>query len=109
MSSTRAVEVSRISGFVGGVDELQILRDELEIDQPAGGVFEVPALVLALLLRDRLPHLDDVAGDRRRHRAGRHSTARITSSTRAANAGGAETTRARVSAMCSQVQASLSW
>ena len=39
---------------------------------------------------------------------GRHSTARITASTRAANCGEAETTRARVSAMCSQVHASLS-
>ena len=40
---------------------------------------------------------------------GRHSTSRMTFSTRAAKAGGPETTRARVSAMCSQVQASFSW
>ena len=39
---------------------------------------------------------------------GRHSTARITASTRAAKPGAADTTRARVSAMCSQVQASFS-
>ena len=38
----------------------------------------------------------------------RHSTSRITFSTRAANAGEPETTRARVSARCSQVQASFS-
>ena len=50
--------------MLGGVHELQILRDELEIDQPAGGVFQVPALVVALLGRDRAAHLDDVARDR---------------------------------------------
>ena len=87
--------------------ELQILRDEFEVDQPARGIFEIPPVALALLLGDRLPHLDDIGGDS----AGvalRHSTSRITASTRAANAGGAETTRARVNAMCSQVQASVS-
>ena len=88
--------------------ELQILRDELDVDQPAGDIFEVPALALALLGRDRLAHLDDVAGDHRG--VARRGTARrgSTLSTRAANAGEAETTRARVSAMCSQVQASFS-
>ena len=30
-------------GHRRGVHELQILRDELDIDQPAGGIFEVPA------------------------------------------------------------------
>ncbi len=41
---------------------------------------------------------------------GVHSTSRITASTAAASAGEeAEATRARVSAMCSQVQASLRW
>ena len=39
---------------------------------------------------------------------GRRRTSRMTSSTRASNAGDADTTRARVSAMCSQVQASVS-
>ena len=39
----------------------------------------------------------------------RQSTARMTASTRAAKVGGPDNTRARVSAMCSQVQASLSW
>ena len=48
------------------VNELEILRDELQIDQPAGGIFEVPARVLALLLGDRLPHLDHIRRHRRR-------------------------------------------
>ena len=39
----------------------------------------------------------------------RLSTARITVSTRAAKSGVLDTTRARVSAMCSQVQASVFW
>ena len=40
---------------------------------------------------------------------GRVSTSRMTLSIRARNSGDAEITRARVSAMCSQVQASRSW
>ena len=45
------------------MNELQILRDELDIDQPAGGIFEVPAIAVALFLGDRRTHFDDVAGD----------------------------------------------
>ena len=97
-----------MSGISVRVHELQILRDEFDVDQPAGGIFEVPALAVALLLGDRAAHLDHVAGDQLRDRAGARSTSRMTSSTRAANAGEADTTRARVSAMCSQVQASVS-
>ena len=70
LSSTRAVEVSRISGRCGGVNELQILRDELDIDQPAGDVFEVPAVAVALLGRDRAG-----ASRPRRRRPPRHRAA----------------------------------
>ena len=35
----------------GGVHELQILRDELDVDEGAGGVFEVPRIGVALFLR----------------------------------------------------------
>ena len=53
-----------------GVHKLQILRDELDVDQPAGGVFEVPAIVVALLLGNGAAHLDHVDSDlRRRTRA----------------------------------------
>ena len=52
-----------MSGVVGGVNQLQILRDELDIDQPAGHVFEIPSLAVAFLGRDRLAHFDDVGGD----------------------------------------------
>ena len=50
-------------GLVGGVDQLQILRDEIDIDQAAGGVFQIPDVVLALLQRDGAAHVGDVAGD----------------------------------------------
>ena len=54
----------------GGMDELQVLRDEFEIDQAAGDVFQIPAVGVALLDRDRAAHLDHVAGDLLRRRAG---------------------------------------
>ena len=72
---------------LGGMNELQILRDELDVDQAAGDVFEIPAIALALLARDRLAHLDHVGGRPPAASRGRHSTARITLSTRAANSG----------------------
>ena len=72
--------------MLGGVDQLQILRDEFEIDQAAGDVLQVPALAVALLGGDRAAHLDDVAGHVSASR-GRHSTSRMTFSTRAAKAG----------------------
>src|SRR6476659_8799322 len=46
-----------------GVHELQILRDELEIDQPTRDVFQVPAFALALFGRDCSPHLHHIARD----------------------------------------------
>ena len=65
----RLVEHARGRGIenvrlLGRMHELQILRDEFEVDQPAGDVFQVPALLVALLGRDRGAHLHDVAGDR---------------------------------------------
>ena len=50
------------SGFFRSVNELQVLRDEIDVDEPAGGELEVPDVVLALLLRDRPAHIGDVAG-----------------------------------------------
>src|SRR4029077_1416883 len=44
--------------------QLQILGDEFNIDQPAGGVFEVPWIGIALLFGDGAAHIDDVAGGR---------------------------------------------
>ena len=98
-----------MSGVSRGVNELQILRDEFDIDQPAGGIFQIPAVGVALLVGDGAAHLDHVAGDhaRRRAAAAEHVADRRPRHARA-KSGGAETTRARVSAMCSQVQASLS-
>ena len=48
------------------VRELQILRDEFDIDQAAGGVFEVPALAIALFFGDRGAHLHHVARNQSR-------------------------------------------
>ena len=87
------------------MNELQILRDELDIDHAAGGIFQIPDIVLAFFLRDRAAHLGDVAGDDRGIAWPRQHLAddRLDLGR---NSGDAEITRARVSAMCSQVQAS---
>jgi len=45
------------------VDKLEILRDELDIDHSAGGVLQVPDIVLALFLSDSAAHFQHVAGD----------------------------------------------
>ncbi len=45
------------------MNELQILRNELDIDQPASHVFEVPPIAVAFLLGNGRPHFDYVAGD----------------------------------------------
>ena len=50
-------------GHRRGVHELQILGDELDIDECAGRVFEVPGIGVALLRGDRGAHLDHVLGD----------------------------------------------
>ena len=47
------------------VHQLQILRDELDIDQSADSVFEVPALAVAFFLGDGAAHFHHVAGDLR--------------------------------------------
>ena len=100
----RRVDVENIR-LVGGVNELEILRDEIDIDHAAGGMFQIPDVGLALLQRNRPAHFRDIVGDAAGSR-GRVSTARMTFSIRARNSGDAEITRARVSAMCSHVQAS---
>ena len=38
--------------MLGGVNELQMLRDKLKIDEPAGRIFQVPATAFALFLRN---------------------------------------------------------
>ena len=94
-------------GLVGGVNQLEILRDEVDIDHAAGGIFQVPDVVLALLQRDGAAHVRDIAGDAGAVARPRQHGANDAFD-RARNSGGAEITRARVSAMCSQVQASRS-
>jgi hypothetical protein len=48
------------------VDELQILRDELDIDQASGDVFEIPPIAIASLRRDGVAHFKDIGGDHAR-------------------------------------------
>ena len=50
------------AGLVGGVDELQILRDEVDIDHAARRIFEIPDVVLALFLRNGAAHVGDIGG-----------------------------------------------
>ena len=40
--------------------ELEILREEFEVDEAARGIFQIPARVLAHLLGDSLPHIRHV-------------------------------------------------
>jgi len=49
------------------VSELQILRDELDVDQTnRRRIFRSQRLSSPFFLRDRAAHLDDIAGDRPR-------------------------------------------
>ncbi len=89
--------------------QLQILRDEFKIDQTAGGIFRNPTGLLSpFSLAMAVAHLDHVAGDLLGVARGAAVCPGSRPSTRAANSGDADTTRARVSAMCSHVQASVS-
>jgi hypothetical protein len=45
------------------VHELQVLRNELDVDERAGRIFEIPAVGVALFLGDCRAHLDDVSRD----------------------------------------------
>ena len=45
------------------MNELQILGDEFDVDQPAGDIFEIPPLAVAFLRCDRFAHFQNVAGD----------------------------------------------
>ena len=44
------------------VNELQILRDELDIDQPTSCIFEVPAFTVPFLLGNGRAHFHHVTG-----------------------------------------------
>ncbi len=45
------------------MNELEILREKLQIDETAGRIFKVPAILIALFGRDRSTHLDDIGGN----------------------------------------------
>ena len=55
--------------LVGCVNKLEILRDEIDVDHAAGGIFQVPDVVFAFLQRNGTTHLADVVGDADRRRA----------------------------------------
>ena len=100
---------SSTSGWLAGVHELQVLGDELEIDEAAAHLLQVPDVLGALLLVDARAHVAHVGGDlgavARQDERGADRLARP----RARSSAGPEMTRARVSARCSQVQASSCW
>ena len=48
--------------MVGGVHELQVLGDELEVDEAAAHLLELPGVARALLLLDARAHVADVGG-----------------------------------------------
>ena len=107
--ASRAVDVSRISGVAAACISCRYCAMNSISTSAAGGVFEVPRIGVALFLGDGRAHFDDVVGDRCAHRACGRARRGSTLSILAAKSGGPETTRARVSAMCSQVHASRSW
>ena len=88
------------------VNELQILSDELNIDQPASYVFQIPPSLSPFPWRSR-NHFHDIPGNQFRVTRATQCVASNTFRS-GLNAGEADTTRARVRAMCSQVQASVS-
>ena len=84
--------------------QLQILRDEFDIDHAAAAVLDLESGRLAVLLGDARAHVGDVDDQAVGFaRPGQHVAHLAV--TRSASAAGPATTRARVSAMCSQVQA----
>jgi len=45
------------------MNELQVLRQEFDIDDAARGIFQIPDVVLALLVGHRPTHFQNVVGD----------------------------------------------
>ena len=63
IKSLLGIDVENVR-HVRSVDELKILRDEINIDHASSGIFQVPYIVLAFFQRDRAAHLRDIAGDK---------------------------------------------
>ncbi|EAQ35672.1 hypothetical protein NB311A_12649 [Nitrobacter sp. Nb-311A] len=49
---------------IGRMNELKILRDEINIDHASSGILQVPNIVLAFFQRNRAAHLRDIVGDK---------------------------------------------
>jgi len=45
------------------VDQLQVLRDEFDIDHATGGILQIPDVALALFLSDGAAHFQNVVGN----------------------------------------------
>ncbi len=73
-------------GLLGGMHQLQILRDEFDIDQTAGRELQVPAVAVAFFCGYGAPHLDHIPAMGAASRL-RPSAVRITSATGASNSG----------------------
>ena len=91
-----------------GEGEAEELRDELDVHQAALDELEVPQVAVAFLLGDQGAHFRHLAGDRSRVALACQRVAdRLRDIGRQTRS--PAMTRARVSAMCSQVSASSRW
>ena len=88
--------------------QLQGLGDEFDIDQSARRIFQIPAIAAGILRRHLLAHVARIGEDLGGVAALAVRRRRISAfDPRRASSGGPATSRARVSAICSQVQLSL--
>ena len=101
----------RVEDFRRGraMHQLQILGDELDIDEPAGGVLEIPPIGIALFRSDRAAHFDDVGRRPRSHPPAADHLADRRFDPRGECRRSADDHARTRQRQCSQVQASRSW
>jgi hypothetical protein len=49
--------------LVRSMNQLQVLRDKLNIDNAAGGILDIPDITLALFFGDGTAHFENIVGD----------------------------------------------
>ena len=87
--------------------QTEILRQKIEVDLAARGKFQIERILIAFVLRDQVSHLADILRDF--GGGGIVNIFRSAASSSAAGDTSPPMTRARVSAICSQVSASVVW
>ncbi len=96
------------AGVMRGFAKLEILRDEFDIDHAAAAMLQFEAGRRAMLLGDARAHVGDVDDEAVGIARPRQQLRAMVAITLSASAAGPATGRARVSDICSQVQASSS-